>query len=46
MQTILPRKLKVAAEYAERATLSTDLMVLARTAWLLLRRSIERGAAS
>ena len=38
VQTLLPRKLRLAAEYAERATLGTDLRVLARTLWVLVVR--------
>ena len=38
VQTVLPRKLRVAAEYAERATLGSDLCVLARTLRVLLSR--------
>ena len=36
---ILPRKLQAAADYAARATLWTDLQVLARTVRLLLARA-------
>jgi lipopolysaccharide/colanic/teichoic acid biosynthesis glycosyltransferase len=38
VQVILPRKLQAAAEYAERATLWTDLAVLAGTLRLLVAR--------
>ena len=38
VERILPAKLKRAAEYAESASLATDIAVLARTAWALLRR--------
>ena len=38
VDVILPAKVQRAAEYAERATLASDLAVLARTAWALLRR--------
>lgn len=38
VQVILPRKLQLAAEYAERATLATDLWVLWRTLARLLAR--------
>ena len=39
VQTLLPRKLRCAADYADRATLWTDLGVLARTfSTLLFRR--------
>ncbi len=38
IQTILPRKLACQAEYAERATLMSDLAVLARTLRLLMTR--------
>lgn len=43
VEVILPRKLSAAADYAEHATLATDLRVIARTLQLLLRRSIERS---
>lgn len=39
VERILPAKLRQAADYAERATLASDLAVLARTAWALLRRA-------
>lgn len=39
VERILPVKLRQAAAYAERATLASDLAVLARTAWALLRRA-------
>ena len=38
VERILPAKLEQAAAYAERATLASDLLVLTRTAWALLRR--------
>ena len=38
VERILPAKLQRAAEYAESASLATDLAVLARTLWALLRR--------
>ncbi len=38
VDVILPAKLRRAAEYAESATLASDMAVLARTAWALLRR--------
>ncbi len=38
VERILPLKLQRAAEYAESASLATDIAVLARTAWALLRR--------
>ena len=38
VERILPAKLQRAAEYAESASLATDIAVLARTAWALLRR--------
>ena len=38
VERILPAKLQRAAEYAESASLVTDIAVLARTAWALLRR--------
>jgi lipopolysaccharide/colanic/teichoic acid biosynthesis glycosyltransferase len=43
VEVILPRKLHAAAAYAERATLITDLQVIARTLRLLLQRSAGRG---
>lgn len=39
VERILPAKLAQAAAYADRATLASDLAVLARTAWALLRRA-------
>ena len=38
VERILPVKLQRAAQYAESASLGTDLAVLARTVWALLRR--------
>ena len=38
VERILPAKLQRAADYAENASLTTDLVVLARTAWALWRR--------
>jgi lipopolysaccharide/colanic/teichoic acid biosynthesis glycosyltransferase len=38
VEVILPAKLALAADYAERATLTSDLCVLVKTAALLLRR--------
>ncbi len=38
VERILPAKLQRAAEYAESASLTTDMAVLARTVWALLRR--------
>jgi lipopolysaccharide/colanic/teichoic acid biosynthesis glycosyltransferase len=38
IRSILPRKLQLAADYAERACLRTDLTVLWRTLGVLLRR--------
>ena len=38
VERILPVKLQRAAEYAENASLASDLVVLARTLWALLRR--------
>jgi hypothetical protein len=40
---ILPRKLSAAVEYADRATLTTDLQVIARTLRMLLRRTLHRS---
>ena len=42
VEVILPRKLALAADYADRASLRTDLQVLARTVAALVAR---RGAA-
>ena len=42
VDVILPKKLALAADYAERATLTSDLCVLWRTAALLLRRTPAR----
>ncbi len=42
VEVILPKKLTLAADYAERATLTSDLCVLWRTAALLLRRTPAR----
>ena len=39
VDVILPAKVRHAAEYAEQASLATDLVVLARTARALLRRA-------
>lgn len=39
VERILPRKVEQAAAYAERATLASDLLVLARTARALLQRA-------
>ena len=39
VDVILPKKLALAADYADRATLTSDLCVLWRTAALLLRRT-------
>jgi lipopolysaccharide/colanic/teichoic acid biosynthesis glycosyltransferase len=44
VERILPAKVQAAVSYAERASLATDLAVLARTAWALLRRAA--GASS
>ena len=38
VDVILPRKLRRAADYADRATLATDLRVIGRTLGLLVRR--------
>ena len=38
IEVLLPQKLRAAAAYAERATLWTDLLVIARTLRLLARR--------
>jgi lipopolysaccharide/colanic/teichoic acid biosynthesis glycosyltransferase len=44
IQRILPAKLRHAVDYAESATLVTDLGVLARTLLALLRQVFSRGA--
>jgi lipopolysaccharide/colanic/teichoic acid biosynthesis glycosyltransferase len=41
VQVLLPRKLRLAAEYAERASLATDVAVLLRT----VRALVARGGA-
>lgn len=46
VEVILPRKLSAAAAYAERATLATDLGVIARTLGLLARRAVQRRASA
>lgn len=38
IEQVLPAKLQAAVAYAERASLATDVAVLARTAWTLLQR--------
>jgi lipopolysaccharide/colanic/teichoic acid biosynthesis glycosyltransferase len=40
VQVLLPRKLRLAVEYAESASLATDLAVLLRTARALLTRGV------
>jgi hypothetical protein len=45
IERILPRKLQAAADYAERATLWTDLRVLLRTLRVLLRKGRPRERA-
>jgi len=45
VEVVLPRKLSIAALYAENATIATDVLVIARTAQLALRRFIGRGPA-
>lgn len=42
LEVILPRKLSAAAEYAEHATLATDLCVIARTLALITARAARR----
>lgn len=42
VDVILPHKVSAAADYAEQATLLTDLKVIARTMRLLVRRSMQR----
>ena len=46
VEEILPRKLCAALAYAERATLASDLKVIARTLGLLARRATRRGASA
>lgn len=38
LERILPAKLQLSADYARRATVLTDLRLIARTAWLLIGR--------
>lgn len=45
VEVILPRKLSAAAQYAENATLATDLVVIARTLRLLVLRCLQRNAS-
>lgn len=45
IEHILPRKLQAAADYAARASLWSDLQVLARTLQLLWRRGRQQGGA-
>ena len=40
VELILPRKLQAAADYAERASLRTDLQVIARTLRVLVRKGL------
>jgi lipopolysaccharide/colanic/teichoic acid biosynthesis glycosyltransferase len=40
VELILPRKLQAAADYAERASLRTDLLVIARTLRVLVRKGL------
>jgi lipopolysaccharide/colanic/teichoic acid biosynthesis glycosyltransferase len=42
VEVFLPRKLEIAASYAERATLGTDLKVIARTLCLVMQRFAHR----
>ena len=46
VEEILPRKLGAALAYAERATLASDLKVIARTLVLLARRATRGGASA
>lgn len=39
VEVILPRKLQQAADYAESATLASDLAVIGRTVWRLFRQA-------
>jgi len=43
LDVILPRKLSAAADYAERATLATDLRIILRTLRLVLQRFGQRS---
>jgi lipopolysaccharide/colanic/teichoic acid biosynthesis glycosyltransferase len=45
VEVLLPRKLRAAAAYAERATLWTDLQVIGRTLRVLWARLFAAGAA-
>lgn len=45
IQRILPAKLQHAVDYAERASLGTDVVVLGRTLIALLRQAFGRGSA-
>jgi lipopolysaccharide/colanic/teichoic acid biosynthesis glycosyltransferase len=44
VEVILPRKLTAAAEYAEHATLVTDLRIITRTLQTVLRRSVQSAS--
>jgi lipopolysaccharide/colanic/teichoic acid biosynthesis glycosyltransferase len=44
VEVILPRKLTAAAEYAEHATLVTDLKIITRTLQTVLRRSMQSAS--
>jgi lipopolysaccharide/colanic/teichoic acid biosynthesis glycosyltransferase len=44
VEVILPRKLTAAAEYAEHATLVTDLKIITRTLQTVLRRSVQSAS--
>jgi lipopolysaccharide/colanic/teichoic acid biosynthesis glycosyltransferase len=46
VEVILPRKLSAAADYAEHATLATDLKIILHTLRMLLRRSVERSPSA
>jgi len=46
VEVILPRKLNAAADYAEHATLATDLKVIARTLGAVLRRCLQRSPSA
>jgi lipopolysaccharide/colanic/teichoic acid biosynthesis glycosyltransferase len=46
VEVILPRKLTAALEYAEHATLGTDLKVIARTLCMMWRRSMQRSPSA
>ncbi len=46
VEVILPRKLRAAADYAEHATLATDLVVIARTLRMLFQRCMQKSLSA